>query len=134
MAQAPIKAKVQKPVGAEERQLEERKLGPKALVMGLLVGLAFVLILVSVLKPGFFQSIPGAGSGANALPTTLQPPTIPSGPGVPTAQNMGMPGAQTSITSLQAPLTAPQMKQFYACCPECAAHHWPRPARASLDL
>ena len=41
----------------------------------------------------------------------LSAPHLPAGPGVPAAVNMGMSGG-TSITSLQAPLTAPQMKQF----------------------
>lgn len=50
-------------------------------------------------------------TGAN-VPGILPAPQLPSGSGVPTAVNMGMPGAPTSITSLQAPLTAPHMKTF----------------------
>lgn len=112
MAQTPTKERVQMPKGIEDAGPQETKLGPKTLVMGLLIAAAFVLILVSVLKPGFFQNIPGTGSDTNATVAPLPPPAIPTGPGVPAALNMGMPGAGTPITSLQAPLTAPHVSQF----------------------
>ena len=113
MAQTPTKERAQMPGEKRDSQdegLEERKLGPKSLAMGLLIAAAFALILVSVLKPGLFQSNPGSGSPANATVAPLPPPTIPAG--APSAENMGMPGAQTSITTLQAPLTASHVSQF----------------------
>ena len=113
MAQTPTKEREQMPRETDEERLDERKLGPRTLgMMGLLIAAACALILVSVLKPGFFQNIAASGSGASQVVTPLPPPAIPSGPGVPSALNMGMPGAQTSITSLQAPLTAAHISQF----------------------
>lgn len=50
-------------------------------------------------------------SANSAAPIALADPKLPSGPGVPTSMNMGTPGG-TSITTLTAPLTAPQMKTF----------------------
>lgn len=49
---------------------------------------------------------------AQAVTNILPTPQLPSGLGIPTAVNMGMPGAPLSILSLKAPLTAPHMKHF----------------------
>lgn len=109
MAQTPTKERMQMPREIEDDGPEETKLGPKTLMMGLLIAAAFALILVSVLKPGLFQNIPSANV-TNASEAPLPPPAIPAG--APSALDMGMPGAPIPITSLQAPLTAPHVSQF----------------------
>src|SRR5215469_2307624 len=63
-------------------------------------------VLLSRLKSNALTQ--ASSTGSSFLPA----PQMPSGPGVPSAINTGMPGAPKSITSLQAPLTAPHMKQF----------------------
>lgn len=108
MAQAPMKEKTQTPL---KGGLEERKLGPKTLIVSLLVVVVCVLVLVSVLNTNLLQNLTGAGNGGNTPQAALPPPTVPSGPGVPASLNMGMPGGE-SITNLQASMTAPHMKQF----------------------
>ena len=72
--------------------------------------MAVLLIAGGVILPRF-KGDPSPVSSA-ASPGFLPPPQLPSGAGVPAAVNMGMSGASTSITSLQAPLTAPHMQQF----------------------
>lgn len=70
----------------------------------------FVLLSVVLVAGGV---VLGQIQAAAAVPKVsfLATPHLPSGPGVPASVNMGMPTG-TSITTLQAPLTAPQMKQF----------------------
>jgi len=83
----------------------------------LVVALSAIALLViartSVLVYGeYFSSSPVSAAVAKGATNLLPAPQLPSGPGVPVAVNMGMPGAPTSITSLKAPLTAPHMKTF----------------------
>jgi FtsP/CotA-like multicopper oxidase with cupredoxin domain len=111
MAQTPLKEQPQESVEIEERFLEERKMPARILIIGLLLVTIFTLILAGALKSSLFQR-DSTATGTNASLNALAPPTIPSASGVPARLNMGMPGAKTSITSLQAPLTAPHMKQF----------------------
>jgi FtsP/CotA-like multicopper oxidase with cupredoxin domain len=56
---------------------------------------------------------PGSPSLASAQPTSynLPAPTLPSGSGVPTALNMGMPGGEP-LAALQAPATAAHIDRF----------------------
>ncbi|HLG65021.1 MAG TPA: multicopper oxidase family protein [Ktedonosporobacter sp.] len=91
----------------QRRQREQPPRGKK-LFMTVLVVLAIILIGLGTFKPPFLQDTQ-ASTGALS---PLSPPEVPSGAGVPAAANMGMPGAGTSITTLQAPLTSPTMKQF----------------------
>ena len=76
----------------------------------ILLVLAVLLVMGGGLLPRLTSNAtaPASGTGSNILLA----PHMPSGPGVPSAINMGMPGAPKSITSLQAPLTAPHMMQF----------------------
>lgn len=90
----------------EEPDLRKRSRKNKFMIV--LVVLAAIFISIGVLKPGPFQDAPAAATG----PTPLAPPRLPSGAGVPKAINMGMPGVLHSITDLQAPRTAPNMKEF----------------------
>lgn len=83
----------------------------KMLVVAMVVGLALLIVAAQVLK-----NIPGQGnppiSPTTQSANTLPAPQLPSGNGVPASVNMGMPGALTSITTLQAPLTSSHMDQF----------------------
>ena len=110
MAQTPIKDRKQ----IETHELDEdapEGIGQKGRVLvALLVILAILLVLGSVLSLQAKGNAPTASSNPN--PSFLSAPQLPSGQGVPTSVNMGMPGALTSITTLQAPLTAPHMDQF----------------------
>jgi FtsP/CotA-like multicopper oxidase with cupredoxin domain len=76
----------------------------------ILLVLAVLLVMGGGLLPRLTSNAtaPATSTGSNILLA----PYMPSGPGVPSAINMGMPGALKSITSLQAPFTAPHMKQF----------------------
>lgn len=86
---------------------EEGKPTKKRIFMLVLIVLAAIFISIGTLKPGPFQDTSTASG-----PAPLTPPQVPSGAGVPKAVNMGMPGATKSIATLQAPLTAPSMKEF----------------------
>ncbi len=77
----------------------------------------FVLTaLVLILASGFtlFRSTtqPATNPRSGSTVTQLATPPIPSGPEIPAALNMGMSGAPTAITSLQAPSTARSEKHF----------------------
>ena len=74
--------------------------------------IVFALIMVGTLYLLAARSATRASASGNTSANVLAAPPLPSGPGVPAAVNMGMPGAATSITTLQAPLTAPHMKSF----------------------
>src|SRR5215472_5263474 len=76
----------------------------------MLLVLAILLVMGGGLLPRLKgnATAPASNTGSSFLPA----PHVPSGPGVPSAMNMGMPGAPKSITSLQAPLTSPHMTQF----------------------
>lgn len=89
----------------EDSTEDRRRLNVPAILLIILS--VFLLVAAGLFKLGVFPSTPAATNAG-----TLPPPRIPSGAGVPAALNMGMPNGTTSITSLQAPLTAPHMKQF----------------------
>lgn len=79
------------------------------LVVGVIIALATITVISS------WNERAAASTTAQTVnqtsPTILPAPQLPSGSGVPTAINMGMPGG-TSITTLKAPTTAPHMKNF----------------------
>lgn len=87
--------------------LSEKQLKKKRTFMTVLVILGLIFMGIGILKPGPFQD-----ASTSTTPAALTPPKAPSGPGVPVAVNMGMPGATNSITNLQGPLTAPEVKEF----------------------
>jgi Multicopper oxidase len=62
--------------------------------------------------PTVFARSPATSVKNNQGTTVLPIPQVPTGPGVPTALNMGMVGAPLSLTSLQAPQTVPIVKHF----------------------
>ncbi len=112
MSQTPIKEQPQEPVDIQETP-EEGRQRPRVLVIALLVVSVLVLVLGGVMSFVSKSAVaPAPSSQSNTSPSVLSAPQLPSGTGVPKAVNMGMPGAPTSITSLQAPLTAPAMKEF----------------------
>ncbi len=108
MAQTSQPNKVQEPVDINEEP-------PKPLrsVITLVIVLALVIAATGVVRFGLFQGSTSPVGISNAL-APLAAPQAPSGAGVPAAVNMGMPNTSgsTSITTLQAPLTAPHMKTF----------------------
>ncbi len=112
MAQTPIKVRK----AALQHNLAEHapeRIGRGRKVFGTtMLVMAVLLVLVSVVSMSSKNSSPTQASTSSANPSFLPAPQIPSGSGVPTAVNMGMPGSPTSITSLQAPLTAPHVDQF----------------------
>ncbi len=81
---------------------------PNILVIVGVVLLVLVLTTLGVFKADLFQNGP---TSATTVPQILSAPQIPSGSGVPTALNMGMPTGR-SITTLQAPQTATHTRQF----------------------
>lgn len=108
MLQTPIEEGKQESV-EEQRPPVEPRSRRKIIYIAVLVVFGILLIVRSLL-PGL--GAPASTTPAGASASTLPDPQVPSGPGVPVAVNMGMPGAPTSITSLKAPLTATHMKTF----------------------
>src|SRR5947209_3497309 len=109
MSQTPIKdqKQIQKPVATQQT--------PGGPGLGRKVFATTLLVLAVLLVAGAVMSLrPKGNSSPSPAPSTsfLPAPQLPAGAGVPTSVNMGMPGAPKSITSLQAPLTAPRMQQF----------------------
>jgi FtsP/CotA-like multicopper oxidase with cupredoxin domain len=90
-----------------------KKVLPHSFSFWLFAVLALLLVIEGCYE--LFLMPPAANDAAppsQSQVVTLQAPRVPSGAGVPTSLNMGMPGAPTSITSLQAPLTAASVKRF----------------------
>ena len=71
---------------------------------------AILLVAGGVMNLFRGQPVPPVSKNTDTGETTLPSPRIPSG--VPATLNMGMSGAPTSVTSLQAPLTAAHEKRF----------------------
>jgi FtsP/CotA-like multicopper oxidase with cupredoxin domain len=112
MAQTPIKdqEQIQKHMAGEDMPDGMRRRRVFATVLSILAAL---LIITSItLSSLSSETSPATASHPSSNPSFLPAPHLPSGPGVPTTVNMGMPGAPTSITTLQAPLTAPHMDRF----------------------
>jgi len=112
MAQTPIKdqEKVQKHIVSEDTP---GRTGNRKIVFAILAVLALLLVLAGIMSSGLGGATnPTSTSKSNTAPSFLPAPQLPSGPGVPTAVNMGMPGSPTSITTLKAPLTTPHIDQF----------------------
>lgn len=109
MTQTPIKdQKRAQKYGPVEQKSEGIGRGRKIFAIILTV-LSVLLILDAVISLNL-KSAPATVS--SSTPGFLAAPHLPAGQGVPVSVNMGMPGAAQSITSLQAPLTSPHMKQF----------------------
>jgi len=90
-----------------------KKILPHSFSFWLLAVLALLLTIEGCYE--LFLMPPAADDAAppsQSQVATLQAPRMPLGAGVPTSLNMGMPGAPTSITSLQAPRTAASVKHF----------------------
>lgn len=81
----------------------------------LLMLCVFVILALLISVGGFLKlnANRDAATSTSAMSDVnpLSAPQIPTGSGVPTSVNMGMPGA-TSVTSLQAPLTASHVARF----------------------
>ena len=110
MAERPIDDQQQMQMRAAIKNPSEGTGRGRKIFATLLLVLTVLLVMSGVLLPRLesHASTAASSTGSAFLPA----PHIPSGPGVPSAINMGMPGAPKSITSLQAPLTAPHMMQF----------------------
>lgn len=92
---------------AEDRRIVEHK--PRRGGFIVFVVLAVIIVLAGYFEL-FLQKKPGAASRSSVAP--LPAPVLPAGQGVPVALNMGMRGAPLSVTDLQAPLTAPEVRRF----------------------
>jgi FtsP/CotA-like multicopper oxidase with cupredoxin domain len=106
MAQTPIKDRETARMQGPEESMPQGIGRPRKIFATLLMVVAVLLVAVSVVS-----------LGTKSTPTTppltaLPSPQVPAGTGVPVSINMGMAGGTKSITSLQAPLTAPKMDQF----------------------
>ncbi|HEV2661270.1 MAG TPA: multicopper oxidase domain-containing protein, partial [Ktedonobacteraceae bacterium] len=110
MLQRLVKERAQKPAQIQKTPVEAR---PRTkLFVTLLMVSGVILISVGAIWQNFIGKPPSVSTGTSKSTSSLPAPQLSPGPGVPTAINMGMPGAPTSITSLQAPLTAAHMKHF----------------------
>lgn len=109
MLQRLVKERTQKPAYRQKTPVKE--MSRRKLFVTLLMIAGLFLISTGIT----WQSLMAKSAASIATSKdqlSLPAPQLPSGAGVPVADNMGMPGAPVSITSLQAPLTAPHMKQF----------------------
>lgn len=108
MLQTPVKDRTQT---SEKGQEKSEEMNPRRKVFALFLTVMAVLLVAGGVILPHFQGNPSPIS-RNSSTSFLPAPQLPSGPGVPVAVNMGMPRAPRSIASLQAPLTAPHMRQF----------------------
>ncbi len=101
-----------KPMTSEESTPIKEKKRKNIRVIWLFIIIALMLVIEGTLESTVLKHSTTTPAQNNQSTTVLPIPHGPTGPGVPTALNMGMAGAQISLNSLQAPQTAPVVKHF----------------------
>ena len=97
----------------EESTVMQEKKRKHTGVIWLFIVIALMLVIEGTLEFTVLKRTTSTPATSNQQSTTVLPfPKVPTGPGVPAALNMAMPGAPISISSFQAPQTAPVVKRF----------------------
>lgn len=109
MLQASTRKKAQNSVEFRNMPKEGRS---RQLFVLLLAVSGIILILSGILWQSLLKNPSATHVATGQATLSLPAPQIPSGSGIPTSVNMGMPHAPISVTDLKAPLTAAHMKHF----------------------